>query len=191
KCIIATVTFGSELAPEVNFLREFRNNMILKTYAGSRFYVAFDAFYYSWSTPVATFIQGNEGIKLFTKILIYPLIGSLQLTAYMVMSWFTLAPEVAAVIAGFIASSLISLIYFFIPVLGIRHVFRKLRKPVTKRFLKYCVSFVLLTVLTMAIGILTNISTLTTIATSIYILSNIILTTSTALYVFERKFYIK
>ncbi|MGQ9513895.1 MAG: carboxypeptidase regulatory-like domain-containing protein [Thermoproteota archaeon] len=191
KCIIATVTFGSELAPEVNFLRGFRNDLILKTYAGSRFYIAFDAFYYSWSTPVAMFIKGNEGIKTFTKIMIYPLIGSLQLTAYMVMPWFTLMPEVAAVVAGFIASSLIGLIYFFIPVLGIRHAFRRIMKPVTKRFLKYCASFVLLTIPTMAIGIYTNFSTLTTIAASLYVLGNIVLTTSTVLYILERKLYIK
>ncbi len=193
KCIIATVTFGSELAPEVNFLRGFRNNLILKTYAGSMFYIAFDAFYYSWSTPAAKFIQGNEVMKAFTKLLIYPLIGGLQLTAYAVMPWFAIAPEFAAVVAGFIASSLIGIIYFFIPALGVRYAIRKIGtvKPITKRPLKYCAFFVLLTMPAMAIGILANISTLTIVATSLYVLGNIVLATSTALYVVERKLYFK
>ncbi|MBO3804186.1 MAG: carboxypeptidase regulatory-like domain-containing protein [Candidatus Brockarchaeota archaeon] len=193
KCIIATVTFGSELSPEVSFLRGFRNDLILKTYAGSMFYVAFDAFYYSWSTPVAMFVQGNEGLKTFTKLLIYPLIGSLKLTTYAAMPLFALSPEVAAVFAGFIASSLIGMIYFFAPALGIRYAFRRIGivKPITKRFLRYCALLVLLTVPAIAIGVSANISTLTIAATSLYVLGTTALSAATALHVVERKLYLK
>ena len=36
-CIIATSTYGSELSPEVQFLREFRDDTVLNTFAGSGF----------------------------------------------------------------------------------------------------------------------------------------------------------
>jgi len=68
KCIIATVTFGSELSPEVNFLRSFRDNLILKTHSGRQFYIA-DEFYYSWSTPVANLIASNQVLKTLVKLL--------------------------------------------------------------------------------------------------------------------------
>ena len=42
-CLIATASFGSELAPEVEFLRDFRDNKILRTFAGSGFMMAFNA----------------------------------------------------------------------------------------------------------------------------------------------------
>jgi hypothetical protein len=189
KCVIATATFGSELSPEVSFLRGFRNDFILKTYTGSKFYVAFDAFYYSWSTPVAVFIAGQPGVKAFTKLVIYPLIGALELTASLVLPWSGAAPEVAAIVAGFMASCLIGLIYFFPPALAVRYAVNRVRKirPVTGRFLKYNAFFVLITVLGITIGVLANSAPFTTIATSLYILSNIVLASSAALYALERK----
>ena len=37
-CLIATVAFGSELSPQVQFLRNFRDNRILSTVSGSKLY---------------------------------------------------------------------------------------------------------------------------------------------------------
>jgi hypothetical protein len=79
KCIIATVTFGSEVALEVNLLRSFRDGLILSTEAGRSFYVAFDTLYYSWSTPVASLIEANPALKPLTRAMIYPLLGILRL----------------------------------------------------------------------------------------------------------------
>jgi protocatechuate 3,4-dioxygenase beta subunit len=193
KCVIATATYGSELSPEVSFLRGFRNNFILKTYSGSKFYIAFDAFYYSWSTPVAVFISQHEGIKMAMKFVLYPLIGALELTANLIFPWSNTAPEMAAVTAGFIASSLIGLIYFFPLALLIRYVLTKFRniRPVPKRFLKCNALFVLLMLPVMAIGILANSSMLTTISTSLYVLAIVALAGSTGLYAVERKLFLK
>ena len=116
KCIIATVTFGSEVSPEVNFLRGFRDNLIRRTYLGERFYQAFDAFYYSWSTPVAMYIAAHPILKIPVKLAIYPLIGALKLTALVSMPLFQWSPELASLFAGFVASTLLAIIYLVPPV---------------------------------------------------------------------------
>ena len=86
KCVIATVIFGSELSPEVTFLRSFRDNFILATFAGRSFYVVFDRFYYSWSPYIVSVISDLEPAKIIVKALIYPLIRALRLTAMISLS---------------------------------------------------------------------------------------------------------
>ena len=110
-CIIATVTYGSEVSDEVNFLRGFRDNIVLSTTAGKMFYKAFDAFYYSWSPYVAQFIHRNPTLKTPMRIILYPLIGSLMIASYIATPLTTLNPEVAVYIAGIISSLLLGLIY--------------------------------------------------------------------------------
>jgi len=52
-CLIATATFGSELAPQVQQLRELRDNTLLQTNSGSAFMESFNQFYYSFSPTIA------------------------------------------------------------------------------------------------------------------------------------------
>ena len=49
-CLIATATFGSELAPQVQLLREIRDNTVLQTESGTIFMTGFNHFYYSFSS---------------------------------------------------------------------------------------------------------------------------------------------
>jgi hypothetical protein len=109
-CIIATATYGSELSPEVQFLRGFRDNTVLNTYAGSNFMTVFNTWYYSFSPEVASIIAVNEILRIIMKTLLYPLIGILHITAAM-FSLFSFNPEFAIVASGLIASSLIGVIY--------------------------------------------------------------------------------
>jgi hypothetical protein len=108
--VIATATFGSEAAPAVQFLRGFRDNLVLKTQAGSAFMQAFNAWYYSFSPSVAQFIANNDPIRAPIKALLYPLLGVLDVSAF-TYSLFSASPEFAVVIAGLVASSLIGLVY--------------------------------------------------------------------------------
>jgi hypothetical protein len=48
-CIIATATYGSAMAPQVQLLRNFRDNAILNTKAGASFMTVFNAWYWYWS----------------------------------------------------------------------------------------------------------------------------------------------
>jgi len=110
-CIIATATYGSELSPEVQFLRGFRDGTVMSTFAGSGFMKAFNAWYYSFSPYIAQFIAGNTFARAVMKILLYPLIGILHLAAT-TYNAFSFSHELAVVMAGLVASALIGLVYF-------------------------------------------------------------------------------
>src|SRR3989344_2417399 len=81
-CLIATATFGSELAPQVQFLREIRDNTVLSTASGTSFMTTFNAFYYSFSPAVADLERQNPIFKETVKIAITPLLSSLSLLQY-------------------------------------------------------------------------------------------------------------
>ncbi|HYW02079.1 MAG TPA: CFI-box-CTERM domain-containing protein, partial [Candidatus Acidoferrum sp.] len=76
-CVIATAAYGSALAPPVQFLREFRDQKVEKTYVGSQFMLAFNAWYYSWAPSIAKLESTNSGLRAFVRTLIAPLIGTL------------------------------------------------------------------------------------------------------------------
>ena len=114
KCIIATTTYGSELAGEVQLLRGFRDNTVLKTFAGKQFMEVFNGWYYSFSPQIANLIEKHPTLKNFMKIVLSPLILILKLASktYPILS---LNKEIGIVIVGFLASFLIGIVYFSPP----------------------------------------------------------------------------
>jgi len=78
-CLIATATFGSELAPQVQQLRELRDNTILSTESGTSFMTGFNQFYYSFSPAVADLERESPIFKEMVKIGITPLLSSLSI----------------------------------------------------------------------------------------------------------------
>jgi len=81
-CLIATATYGSELAPQVQFLREIRDNAVLSTASGTSFMTTFNSFYYSFSPTVADLERQNPVFKEAVKFTITPLLSSLSLLQY-------------------------------------------------------------------------------------------------------------
>jgi len=81
-CLIATATFGSELAPQVQFLREIRDNTVLQTQSGSAFMIGFNQFYYSFSPTIADYERENAAFKETVKIAITPMLASLAILNY-------------------------------------------------------------------------------------------------------------
>jgi len=110
-CLIATATYGSELSPQVQFLRGFRDNNVISTFAGSSFMEGFNGFYYSFSPSVASVIARNSLLRDIMKGILYPLIGILHVSSA-AFSIFYALPELGVVIAGILASSLIGIVYF-------------------------------------------------------------------------------
>ena len=51
-CLIATATYGSELSPQVQQLREIRDTTLLQTESGTNFMKIFNSFYYSFSPGI-------------------------------------------------------------------------------------------------------------------------------------------
>ena len=81
-CLIATATFGSELAPQVQQLRELRDNYLLKTESGTLFLTGFNELYYSFSPTIADWERQNPVFKEAVKIGITPLLTSLSILNY-------------------------------------------------------------------------------------------------------------
>ncbi len=81
-CLIATAAFGSELAPQVQFLREIRDNTVLQTESGSAFMTGFNQFYYSFSPAIADYERENSVFKEAVRVTLTPLLTSLTLLQY-------------------------------------------------------------------------------------------------------------
>ncbi len=81
-CLIATSTFGSELAPQVQQLRETRDNVLLKTESGRAFLTSFNQFYYSFSPTIADWERQNPIFKEVVGLLIIPLLTTLSILNY-------------------------------------------------------------------------------------------------------------
>jgi len=78
-CLIATATYGSEIAPQVQQLRELRDNQLLKTKSGTQFMVIFNDVYYSFSPTIADMERENPYFKEAIKLAITPIISTLSL----------------------------------------------------------------------------------------------------------------
>ena len=78
-CLIATATYGSEMATEVQQLRELRDNQLLQTASGKQFMGMFNDVYYSFSPIISDYERENPLFKEAVKLAITPMISSLSL----------------------------------------------------------------------------------------------------------------
>jgi hypothetical protein len=111
-CLIVTATFGSPLASEVQLVRSFRDNSIVKSYTGSRFMPGFNAWYYSFSPQVSTYINEHPFTKPAMRVLITPIL-QIVLIAQVMYSFLSFNPELATIAAIIVGSTLFGLIYIF------------------------------------------------------------------------------
>ena len=81
-CLIATAAFGSEMAPQVQLLREIRDNTVLQTESGALFMTSFNQFYYSFSPVIADYERENYTFKEAVKLALTPILTSLTLLQY-------------------------------------------------------------------------------------------------------------
>jgi peptidyl-prolyl cis-trans isomerase B (cyclophilin B) len=81
-CLIATAAFGSEMAPQVQFLREIRDNTVMSTQSGTAFMTGFNQFYYSFSPAVADLERESPIFKETVKVALTPMLTSLTLLNY-------------------------------------------------------------------------------------------------------------
>lgn len=127
RCIIATVAYGSELAPEVQSLRNFRDNIVLPTEVGRCFMTAFNRWYYSFSPSVAKSLSESGGARAVVKASLYPLVTVLQIASG-IYSTLPFTAELSMVLTGITTAVLLSLIYLFPVGLLISFTFRKKNK---------------------------------------------------------------
>ena len=78
-CLIATAAYGSELAPQVQLLREIRDNQLLNTESGTAFMSGFNELYYSFSPYIADMERENPMFKEIVKAGLTPMLSSLAI----------------------------------------------------------------------------------------------------------------
>ncbi|OYT25347.1 MAG: hypothetical protein B6U95_09585 [Thermofilum sp. ex4484_82] len=169
------MTYGSEVSREVSFLRDFRDHIVLNSYAGQRFYAAFNAFYYSWSPGVAQYILEHPWLKAPVRVLLYPLLGSLLVASYVALPVVHLNPEAGVYLAGTVASALIGLFYLLPILLLIAYIAIRRERNISIRR-EVFTAVLALPLVTLAAALVfqaLSIDFAVTIATSSYVLSTI------------------
>ncbi len=74
-CFIATATFGSELAPEVVFLRRFRDEVLLQSVSGRIFIQAYERL----SPPLAGLIARSDILRFTAlRLMVKPIISMIR-----------------------------------------------------------------------------------------------------------------
>lgn len=107
-CLIATAAFGSELTPQVQYLRNFRDHYILSTASGSAFMNTFNSIYYSFSPQVADYEREQPWLQATVKAGLYPLFGILSAAE---RAQAAVGGEAGAILAGATGSTLIGAVY--------------------------------------------------------------------------------
>ena len=78
-CLIATAAYGSELAPQVQMLREIRDNQLMNTESGSAFMTTFNELYYSFSPTIADMERESPVFKEIVKAGLTPMLSTLAI----------------------------------------------------------------------------------------------------------------
>jgi M6 family metalloprotease-like protein len=139
-CVIATAAFGSVMAPEVAYMRYVRDGLIGSTPSGRMLVEAFNAFYYSWSPPVARTVGSSSFLRAAFRILLLPVVLAVHAAAlsFVAMLNMTGSADAAAVVAFVLAASICVVAYVVLPfAVGLRliHVGKKLRLRCNLKYL--------------------------------------------------------
>jgi len=78
-CLIATAAYGTELAPQVQFLREIRDNTVMSTASGAAFMTGFNQLYYSFSPTIADMERENPMFQELVRAFITPMVSTLSI----------------------------------------------------------------------------------------------------------------
>lgn len=81
-CLIATATYGTELAPQVQSLREIRDRVLFDTNSGTVFMADFNEFYYSFSPTIADLERQNIIFKELVRYAITPMLSTISILNY-------------------------------------------------------------------------------------------------------------
>lgn len=128
-CIIATAAYGSELAPEVTYMRHVRDEMIGSNQIGRLLVNWWNAFYYSWSPPIAQLVARCGPLQPVSQVFLLPLVGVTHSAALIHTLIAPISPASASIVAFLSAASLSTTIYVVFPLLTLRTLYRKRRLP--------------------------------------------------------------
>jgi hypothetical protein len=185
--LIATAAFGSELIPEVQKLRKFRDDVAMRTFAGKNFISLFNGLYYSFSPSFADYERGAPWLQAIVRASIYPLLGILDLSnlIYKVIDFNS---EFAIISTGLVASLMIGGIYFTPVAIGFSAISRKERRRyVNFTNSKYVLIAVWLSnIIAISIAELTRTSAVMMFGTGLFVLSSISTVAIVGIYLVKR-----
>ena len=121
-CLIATAAYGSELAPQVQFLREIRDNSLLSTASGTSFMTGFNQFYYSFSPAVADLEREHAVFGDVVRTAITPGVYALN-----IMVLADPGSEFSVIAFGLLSIAAVAGIYVVAPLLVVHAVARRIR----------------------------------------------------------------
>ena len=113
-CLIATAAHGTELAPQVQLLREVRDNTLMTTESGRAFMSAFGAAYYSFSPQVADLERSHPALRQAVAALVAPMLYALS-----VVEAAEPGSETDAVLYGSLAIAMVVGMYVAAPAAGL------------------------------------------------------------------------
>jgi hypothetical protein len=116
RCVIATAAYGSEMAPQVAYMRYVRDNLIGSTPTGRILRDSFNAFYYSWSPPIATAVAASPLLQAIFQFLLQPLVWIVHIAAYVFAAIVASTGNAdAASVVAFTAAAAMTLGAYVIP----------------------------------------------------------------------------
>ena len=127
-CIIATAAYGSEMTPEVSYMRHVRDEKIGSNQAGRYLVNDWNLFYYSWSPPIAELLAGSRELQYTFRILLLPVIAVVHSTAFIYDVTMSINTEFASVAAFLFAGVSSIAIYILTPLFICRSICRKRSK---------------------------------------------------------------
>ena len=128
-CIVATAAYGSELAPEVVYMRHVRDNMIGSSQIGRTLVNGWNKFYYSWSPSIANFIAAHGPSQPVFRAFLLPLVGTIHLTASVYTVSASINAPFASVVAFLFAAISSITIYVLLPLFAFRSIYGRQFKP--------------------------------------------------------------
>ncbi|MGQ0605662.1 MAG: fibronectin type III domain-containing protein [Candidatus Nitrosotenuis sp.] len=128
-CLVATAAFGTELAPQVQTLREIRDNVLFSTGSGTAFMTGFNEFYYAFSPTIADLERQNAVFKEAVRIMITPMLSTLSILNYVDVNS---EPEMLGYGIGIILIN--AAMYFGIPAFLITVIRNKIKTDNFKKF---------------------------------------------------------
>ena len=109
-CLVATAVYGTEMAPQIQMLREIRDNKVMSTVSGDIFMDGFNKVYYSFSPTFADMQREYPILKEMTKIYLTPMMYTLS-----ILEMAEKGSEVQVVTLGVTVMALNVAIYVAIP----------------------------------------------------------------------------
>ncbi len=188
-CLIATATFGSPMAVEVQQLRDFRQNTIYSSSAGTQFMFAFETWYYSFSPGVASYINHHAWTRVPMQVLLTPLLSILSVSKYGYTA-FSFNTEFGVIVAGLIASSLIGLVYVFPLVLSTQIVVRRFHRSIVNATLvKSILVLAVISILLLVGGFVLSTKLYHLVGSSLFVVSILLLSAVGVAWLCDRWLY--